>query len=116
PLGLRRRRTHVLGYPRALVRQAEELHGLVVEPGGDPAAHAVPMRLRAAGLDEHLANPSGERQVGPTFGVNVTQLPLPEAELDAAEAVWVHRDALPRADLAFDSRADILHACRSTSV
>ena len=54
------------------------------------------VRLRAAGLDEHLADPRGERQVGPALAVQVAELAPSEPELDAAEAVRVDGDALPR--------------------
>ena len=103
-----------LGDARALVAEPEELDHLVVELVRDPARDAEAVRLGAAGLDQHLADPRRERQVGPRL-VQVPELALAEPELDAAEAVRMHGDALPRAHLPLDTRADILHACRSTS-
>src|SRR5205814_6060471 len=89
---------------------------LLVEVGGDPAADAEPVRFRPARLDEHLADPRREGQVRPALAVDVPELAPAESELDTAEAVRMDGDALPRADLALDSCADILHPCRSTSV
>ena len=70
----------------------------LVEVARDPAVDAEPVRLGAAGLDQHLPDPRGERQVGPRR-VQVAELALAEPKLDAAEAMRVHGDALPRADL-----------------
>ncbi len=69
--------------------------GVVLERHRHPAAHARAVRLRAPRLDQHVADPRRERQVGPV-GVQVAELTPAETELDAAEAVRVHRDALPR--------------------
>src|SRR5579884_1690821 len=74
------------------------------------------VRLRAAGLDQHVAHGLLEAQVGPAAAVQVADLPAPDPELDAAEAVLVRGDALPGRDLGRDPPRVILHPCRSTSV
>ena len=74
------------------------------------------MRERAAGLDEHVAHRPLERQVGEPVAVQMPELPLPEPELDAAEAVLVHGHALPACDLALDPGAAPVHRRGCTSV
>ena len=92
----------------ALVAQPEELDHLVRVLVGldrlrDPAGlRQDVVRLRAAGLDEHVANRALERQVGEPVAVQVPELALAEPELDAAEAVRVDGHALPARDLALD--------------
>ena len=66
-------------------------------------------------LDEHVADPFLERQVGPALAVQMADLAPAEPELDPAEAMRVRGDALPRGHLPLDPPGDILHGCRSTS-
>jgi len=54
------------------------------------------VRLGPAGLDEHRRDPLRKRQVGEAVSVQVPELAPPVAELAAAEAVLVGRDAFPR--------------------
>jgi len=61
------------------------------------------MRLRPPFRDEALADANRKRQVGEPAAVQVSQLAASDAKLDAAEAVRMHRDAIPAADFSHDT-------------
>ena len=94
-------RAHRLRDAGALVAQPEQLDHLVRVLVGldrlrDPArVRQDVVRVRAAGLDEHVAHRALERQVGEPVAVQVAELALAEPELDAAEAVRVRRSRPP---------------------
>jgi hypothetical protein len=59
--------------------------------------------LGSARLHELVANAAGEREISEPVAVQVAELPLPEQELDASEAMRSRRDAVPAQHLVRDS-------------
>ena len=70
------------------------------------------MPLGAPGVDEHVRDPAGEREVCERVAVEVAELAPTEPELDAAEAVRLDGDAVPAPDLALDPLPDVRAADR----
>ena len=102
---------NVGGDARALVAEAEQLDRLghvLLAPDRETHPAGVGedvVRPRAPRVDEHVADRAREREVGQASGVavQVTELSLPEPELDSAEPVRVSRHALPREHLVADA-------------